>query len=222
MSTFALIPGAGGSAWYWHRVVPLLEEAGHKAIAVQLPAADERAGLTEYADCVVKAIGKRKVVVVAQSLGGFTAPLVCERVRVEALVFVNAMIPKPGERAGDWWGNTGSEKARVEAARKGGYPEKYDDFEYFFHDVPRKVTKEAFAHGHEQSGRVMKDPCNFESWPRVPIRVIAGRDDRFFPVEFQRRVARERLEIDIVEIRGGHLVSLSNPRGLAKSLEEVA
>ncbi len=29
MSTFVLIPGAGGAAWYWHRVVPLLRAAGH-------------------------------------------------------------------------------------------------------------------------------------------------------------------------------------------------
>ena len=31
--TYALIPGAGGSAWYWHRVAPLLPDA----IAIDLP-----------------------------------------------------------------------------------------------------------------------------------------------------------------------------------------
>ena len=36
--TFLLIPGAGGSAWYWHRVVAALEARGHEAIAVALPA----------------------------------------------------------------------------------------------------------------------------------------------------------------------------------------
>ena len=222
MSTFALIPGAGGDAWYWHRVVPLLEAAGHKAIAVDLPAGDDDARLEDYADRVVEAIGKRKVVVVAQSLGGFTAPLVCARVGVEALVFVNAMIPVPGEKAGDWWGNTGSEKARVAAAKRGGYPAKYEDLAYFFHDVPKKVTKEAYAHGHEQSSGMMSEPCRFKSWPRAPIRVIVGRDDRFFPLDFQRRVARERLGVKIVEIRGGHLVALSNPKGLVKALLEVS
>ena len=29
MSAYVLIPGAGGDAWYWHRVVPLLQAAGH-------------------------------------------------------------------------------------------------------------------------------------------------------------------------------------------------
>lgn len=60
MPTFVLIPGAGGVAWYWHRVVPLLEAANHEAIAVDLPGDDERAGLTAYADRVVEAIGARE------------------------------------------------------------------------------------------------------------------------------------------------------------------
>jgi len=218
VSTFAFIPGAGGAAWYWHRVTPLLDAAGHRAIAVDLPADDDDAGLDDYADRVVEAIGKRKAVVVAQSLGGFTAPLVCARAPVEALVFVNAMIPMPGEKAEDWGDNTGAGTARAAAARKGGYPAEFDDQTYFFHDVPKKVAKEAEAHDREQSGHMMEEPCRFKSWPRVPIHVIAGRDDRLFPVDFQRRVARERLGIEIVEIRGGHLVSLSNPKGLAKWL----
>ena len=44
-----LIPGAGGSAWYWHRVVPLLEQAGLAVIAVDLPADDPEADLLTYA-----------------------------------------------------------------------------------------------------------------------------------------------------------------------------
>src|SRR5262245_33429114 len=74
--SFVLIPGAGGAAWYWHRLVPLLCQAGHEAIAVDLPGDDETAGLPEYACLVADAIGDRgDVVLVAQSLGAFTAPL---------------------------------------------------------------------------------------------------------------------------------------------------
>ena len=50
--TYALIPGAGGSAWYWHRVVPLLPDA----IAIDLPADDDSAGLTTYFDRGVEAV----------------------------------------------------------------------------------------------------------------------------------------------------------------------
>jgi pimeloyl-ACP methyl ester carboxylesterase len=62
--TYVLIPGAGGSAWYWHRLVPELRRRGHDAVAVDLPAADDSAGLWEYADTLVNAVGDRDNVVV--------------------------------------------------------------------------------------------------------------------------------------------------------------
>lgn len=223
MSSFVLIPGAGGTAWYWHRVAPLLEEAGHEPIAVDLPGDDPKAGLDAYAEIVVRAVTDRKdVVLVAQSLGGFTAPLVCARVPVQALLFVNAMIPLPGETAGAWWGNTGSEQARREAAQRHGYTEEFDLEAYFLHDVPEDVVQAGAAHQRPEVEVVFRTPCRFETWPRIPCHVIAGKDDRFFPLDFQRRVARERLGLDAEAIPGGHLVALSNPRGLADRLMALA
>jgi pimeloyl-ACP methyl ester carboxylesterase len=219
MTSFILVPGAGGSAWYWHRVVPLLEQAGHEAIAVDLPGDDERAGLDVYADIVVRAIGARaRMLLVAQSLAGFTAPLVCARVAVRMLVLVNAMISVPNETAGDWWQNTGSLEARADAATRKGYGETFDLPTYFLHDVPEDVAHEGAGHQRPEAKIAFTQPCRFESWPEVPIRVVVGRDDRFFPSEFQERIARERLATGIDEIAGGHLVALSNPRGLADRL----
>lgn len=75
MATYVLIHGAGDSAWYWHLVADELRERGHDVVAVDLPCDDESAGLSEYADTVVDAIGDRtELVVVAQSFGAFTAP----------------------------------------------------------------------------------------------------------------------------------------------------
>ncbi|HEY6423284.1 MAG TPA: alpha/beta fold hydrolase [Pseudonocardiaceae bacterium] len=68
MPTWTLLPGAGGSAWYWHLLVTELLEPGHDVLAVELPAADDSPGLAEYADTVVDAIGN--VVLVAQSMAG--------------------------------------------------------------------------------------------------------------------------------------------------------
>jgi pimeloyl-ACP methyl ester carboxylesterase len=92
--TYVLIPGAGGAAWYWSRVVRLLEAAGHQAVAVDLPGDDESKGIREYADLVVAANGRDDVVLVAQSLGGFTAPLACERMDVRELVLVGVARPR--------------------------------------------------------------------------------------------------------------------------------
>ena len=225
-ATFVLVPGAGGSDWYWHRLVDELNRRGREAIAVALPAGDDAAGLTEYTDAVIEAIGGRTpVILVAQSMGAFTAPLVCDRVPVELLVLVNAMVPSSGESCGDWWANTDHAQARGELAARDGrsLEDDPDLLDTFFHDVPPDVTAEAMAMGApDQSGTPFGQPWPLERWPDVPTRALVGRDDRFFPAEFQRRLLRERLGISADEMPGGHLVALSQPRELADRLEAYA
>jgi pimeloyl-ACP methyl ester carboxylesterase len=221
MSSYLMIPGSGGLGWYWHRVVPLLEAAGHEAIAVDLPGPDPVAGLPEYTEIVLAAAGDRTdVVLVAGSLGGFTAPLVAARRPVTALFLVNAMIPVPGETPGDWWGDTGAPKARAEAAERGGYGTEFDQETYFLHDVPPEVLVGG-PEPQADADVVFASPCDFTAWPDVPIRVAAGRDDRFFPVDFQRQVARDRLNIEADVLPGGHLIALAQPEPLARYLLAV-
>ncbi len=222
MATFVLIHGAGDDSSYWHLVVPHLRDRGHEVVAVDLPCDDDSAGLSEYADAVVEAAGDRTdLVLVAQSMAGFTAPLVCERVPVDLMVLLAAMVPAPGESPGDWWDNTGWEQARHEQmARDGRDPvADIDVMADFFHDVPADVVAEAMARGERgQSGTPFEKPWPLAAWPDVPTRVLICRDDRFFPAELMRRVARERLGITPDEMDGGHLPAFSRPKDLADRL----
>ncbi len=227
MSVFALIPGAGGSAWYWHRVVAALSTRDHRAVAFELPAHDPTADFRRYADdCVgqwVAAAGpaaSSDTVVVGQSLGGFTAPLLAERLGAARIVLVNAMIPAPHETPAHWFATSGAQQARAALVDDEGRPfgADLDPLRDFFHDVPESVVAEAMSMGEpEQSDAILQCECPFESWP-APVTVITGRDDRFFPCDFQRRIAKERLGVDPTVIPGGHLVALSRPRELADAL----
>jgi hypothetical protein len=197
----------------------LLERAGHDAIPVDLPGDDETAGLPEYARLVRGAIGDRTdVVLVAQSLGAFTAALVADQVAVDALIFVNAMIPTPGETPGAWWTDTSWSEARTAAAERAGYSADFDLDVYFLHDVPPAVAAAGEPHQRPEADAVFSSMCNFGLWPSIPIRAVAGAEDRFFPPAFQRRVARERLGLEIDELPGGHLIALAQPRALADYL----
>ncbi|MFJ9612001.1 alpha/beta fold hydrolase [Kitasatospora sp. NPDC101176] len=227
MSTFALVPGADGHAWFWHRLVPELRARGHDAITMDLPGEDS-AGLEECAQAVVSAVEQHggltgPLVVVAQSLAGFSAPLVCGRlpVPVAQLVLLNAMVPVPGETAGQWWENTGQAAARsahAAATGRGADPE-FDMQADFFHDVPAEVTAEALSlGGSAPPAALFAQPWPLTHWPQVPTRFLQGRDDRFFPLEFQRRTVRERLGLEVEEVPGGHLAALSRPRELADAL----
>jgi pimeloyl-ACP methyl ester carboxylesterase len=215
VATFVLIHGAGDVGWYWHLVEAELHRRGHDSVAADLPCDDDSAGLGEYADVVADAIGGRtNLVVVAQSLGGFTAPLVCDRVAVQLLVLVAPMIPAPGEAPAEYWTNT---RYHDEAL------ERYDgDIALFYQDVPPDLAAEALRHSRTQSEARMGEPSPLKTWPDVPTRVLICRDDRLFPARFLRRVAQERLRVTPDEIDGGHTPALSRPNELADRLDAYA
>lgn len=217
MTTFLLLPGAGGEAWYWHRVVPELAARGHEPVAVDLPGDDETAGWAEYTALALQALGDRPdPVVVGQSMGAYTAALVCAVVTARRLVLVNPMIPAPGESAGAWWEATRQAEARAEAGYEG-----FDLERDFLHDIPADLRTELARGGRNQSDRSFAEAFPLEAWPEVPTTVLAGAEDRLFPLPFQRRVARERLGLDVVAVPGGHLNALSYPVEVAEALVEA-
>jgi pimeloyl-ACP methyl ester carboxylesterase len=224
VSTFVLIHGAGDGGWYWHLVEADLRARGHDVVAPDLPSDDESAGLAEYADSVVAAVGDRRdLVVVGQSFGGFTAPLVAARLPTDVLVFVTAMIPAPGEPPGDWWDNTGYSAAKnAQAARDGGLTGNDDPYVSFYHDVPRDLADEALRRERGQTGTPMGTPWPLDALPDVPTRFVLCTEDRFFPPDFFRRLVPERLGIAPDEIAAGHCVALSRPKELADKLAGYA
>ena len=130
---------------------------------------------------------------------------------------MNAMIPKPGETAGEWWDNTGAVEAREAAAQEGGYG-PFEESTYFLHDIDPELAAEGAPYQRPQAEAVFQSVCDFSGWPPIPIRVLAGNDDRFFPVELQRRVARDRLGVEVDVIAGGHLLPMAQPRLVADYL----
>jgi pimeloyl-ACP methyl ester carboxylesterase len=221
MATFALIHGGGDVGWYWHLVEAQLRLRGHDVVAPDLPGDNDDASLDDYADTVVDAIrGRGNLIVVGQSYGGFTAPLVADRVPVDVLVLVAGMIPAPGESPADWWTNTGhGEAVRVQARRDGGQTGSDDPFVAFYHDVPRALAEEALSKERGESETAYNSPWPLAAWPDVPTRFVLCTEDRVFPAEFMRRVVAERLGIVPDEIASGHCVGLSRPRELAVLLE---
>ena len=212
MASYALIHGAGDVGWYWHLVAAELRNRGHDTVAPDLPCENESAGLREYADTVVEAIGnRRKLVVVAQSFGAFTAPLLCERVPVDLLVLVAGLVPAPGEAPRDWWANTGYEPKR------GDWPD--DERSIFYHDVPPALAAEALDRSRGQSDTPGEEPWPLTAWPEVQTCFVLCRQDRLLPAEFLRRVVRDRLGIEPDEVDAGHCVALSRPEELAARLD---
>jgi pimeloyl-ACP methyl ester carboxylesterase len=211
MTSFAFIHGAGDVGWYWHLVEAELRSRGHTTVAPDLPIEDDAAGLDRYADVVIDAIdGRRDVIVVAQSFGGYVAPIVADRIGARLIVLVAAMVPRPGETADEMFRNTGWEPDRLG-----------DDnaIAVFYHDVPPELAELALAQERRQSDTPGAEPWPLVSWPDIPTRAIVGRNDRFFPCKWLRTVVRDRLGIAPDEIDSGHCPALSRPQELAGLLE---
>jgi len=222
MATYVLIHGAGSDSWYWHLVAPELRARGHEVVTPDLPCTDDSAGLSEYVDCIVRDVGERRhLIVVGQSMAGFTAPLVCERVPVSLLVLVAAMIPVPGETLGEWWGDTGHLRAlREQAVRDGRDPDApFDPVVMFLHDVPAELWAESERHARRQSGRPFRDAWPLSAWPQVPTKFVLCSRDRFFSAAFQRQQVSERLGIIPDALDCGHLPALVKPKELVELLE---
>src|SRR6476620_11163165 len=100
MKTFVLIHGSWHSAWNWHRVVPLLEKAGHQAIAVDLPGmgrdktpiAEVKMKNTVQALCAFLDDIPGKVILVGHSKNGIMISQVAEYRpgKIEKLVYLAA------------------------------------------------------------------------------------------------------------------------------------
>lgn len=209
MTTFAIVHGAGDVGWSWHLVSASLEAKGHTVIAPDLPTDDESKDLTDWASAVVAALPSTSdVVVVGHSFGGLVAPLVAAQVNASALIFVTAMLPKPGETPGDWWARTGYADSGLE--------------DQFWHDVPPDLAAEAQKRERGVSDAAMAKPWPLDALPDVPTHFILCTEDRFFTPEFMRRVVADRLGVEPLELAAGHCAQLSKPQELATLLAGFA
>jgi hypothetical protein len=226
MADFLLIPGAGSDPRVYNATIDALRELGNAAIAPALPLDDDAATPSDHADAVIEAAPDGdEVVVVAQSLGAFAGPLVADRISASLLILLAPMIPAPGETAGEWWENTGHPVAIAATLERHGPMGSWGQeavAEVFLHDVDPEVALANERYAGAPGSGMFGEPWPLEAWPAVPTRVLIPRDDRLFPLEFQRRIARERLGIEVDEMAGGHVPMLSRPRELAELLDELS
>jgi pimeloyl-ACP methyl ester carboxylesterase len=217
-----LLPAAGGALGVWEPVAQRLERRGVDAVAVDFAPAPQR-GLHDYvASGVAAAEGADRVVIGALSLGGFAAAMLAARLDTQRVILVNAMVPQPGETAGEWWDHVGfSEALRKNDLASGRDPDApFDVAEHFWNGLDDASVSALETEQAADGNLAFEQPCDFDAWA-VPVDVYSGDDDRFFPPEFQRRVAIERLGVVPVLVPGGHVVTVSQADYFADVFERA-
>lgn len=232
MSAFALVHGAWHGAWCWERLAPELEARGHRVVAVDLPCDDATATFDTYADTVVRALDaevvEEQVVVVGHSLAGFTIPLVAAHRPVRRLVYLCALVPIPGRSFAE---QLELEPNSLLPEYRAGLSDPDDEGRtswkdeaiarnVFYADCDEGDARAAFERLRPQARTPYAEPCPIGRFPPIPCTYVVCAEDRMVNPELSRRVARKRLDADLVELPGSHSPFLSRPVELAAVLHE--
>jgi pimeloyl-ACP methyl ester carboxylesterase len=107
VATYVLVHGAWLGGWCWQKVAPLLEEEGHRVVALDLPGHGDDStavsGMTLAANvkCIRDAVeaADERVILVGHSIGGIAITQVAEEVpaRIAKLAYVSAFLPQDGQ-----------------------------------------------------------------------------------------------------------------------------
>lgn len=227
MTTFGLIHGSWHGAWCWEPLAAELDERGHSAAAVDLPWEDWDAGHDAAVDVVVDALADAgdDVVLVGHSLGATLLPVVAARRPVRQLVFVCPLVPRPGRALDDvldiepdtFTGRWRTFTRTVHDDGSVSWPVE-PAIEVFYHDCEPARAQWAAGQLRRQVWTISREASPMTAWPDTDYQLIYTADDRVISPRWAVDVAREVLEVEPVELAGGHSPMLSRPAELADAL----
>ena len=232
-----LVHGAWGGAWIWRRVLAPLRAAGHEVHAVTLTGDGERAHLrdrgislqTHVADVVglVQAEELQQAVLVGHSYGGQVITGAADRLlqpggqSVAALVYVDAMVPLPGEGWGDKH-DPATVAARQTAAAQ------HD------HALPPPDPRDFGIEGADRDWLLRRqvphpfgpyrDPLQFDGarWAALPRTFIDCTQPAYPTIAAMRERVRRLPGFEVVEMATGHCPMVTEPEALVRLLLRAA
>jgi pimeloyl-ACP methyl ester carboxylesterase len=226
MSLFCLVHGSTQDPRGWDLLIPKLEALGHDTIVVDLPADQPGASATVYADRIADSLDSSNkpsdAILVAHSASGLFLPLVPAKRPVARLVFLAAVIPAIGKSLID---QVRSDPDMMNPDWRGKNPIEDDRaaMEFLFHDCSPEVARWAMTTRRLMMARqAMLEVFPIDHWPAVPCCSIVCGGDRTIQPAWSRRMARERLGVQPIELEGGHCPHVSRPASLAEALHAIS
>ena len=232
MTTFALIHGAWHGAWCWDPLIPELERRGHRAVAVDLPCDDPAATTMDNAKLVADSLADATsaaeaddVVVVGHSLGGITAIVVPLLRPVRKVVLLAALVPRPGRSLRDVMASepdTNTDEFNAVPRHIGDRGAVSWDPEiaasFFYRACDPATAQWAASKLRTQVWTTIREPCPLDKWPDCELASIICTEDELLTPAWSRRIARDVLGVEPLELPGGHFPMLAIPTQLADSL----
>jgi pimeloyl-ACP methyl ester carboxylesterase len=234
MKTFVLIHGSWHSAWNWHRVVPMLEKAGHTAIAIDLPGmgrdktpiAEVRFETTVQEICQLLDTVEGQVILVGHSKNGIMISQVAEYRpdKIEKLVYLAAYLIPNGKSQGEYSAQDTQGWLKpyvtVDTATQSTtlQPEIYR--EGLYHDCEDHIAELAklllSAESMESGGALLQ--LTDENFGRVPRVYIECTEDRAVTPFIQQKMYTELPCERVYSLPTSHSPFFSQPEALVAIL----
>jgi Alpha/beta hydrolase family len=222
VATFVLLHGAWQDSTCWDLAAERLEGLGHFAVTPDLPLHDPEAGYRQRAMPAIEAVdgARGEVILVAHSQSSALGPLVVDRCPVSLLVYLCPRMggiglpddAPPPFREGFPFPPALTDGATAwdpEVAKRVMYPR-----------LPPESAEQLAR--HLQPMAMPPDEYPLEEHPDIASALIYATEDEFFEPAFERFVARELLDVDPIELSGGHFQMVEDPDRLATLLDRLA
>ncbi len=238
MKTFILIHGSWHSSWNWHKVIPLIEKNGHRAIAIDLPGMGrdktsiKEVKLKSTVEKICKLIDSvdGKVILVGHSKNGIMISQTAEYRpdKIEKLVYLAAYLIPNGKTQKEYsvQDTGGVLKPYVtmndELNAHTLKPEIYK--EGLYHDCDDNITELAkllLSHEPVESGITPLHLTGI-NYGRIPRIYIECTEDRAVTPIIQKMMYRDTKCEKVYTMAASHSPFFSMPRELTDILCEIA
>lgn len=219
-TSIVLVHGAVSDGSMWNKVIPILTDAGHRIIAVQLPlhSLEDDIATVERA---IELFGGRTTLV-GHSYGGVVITNAgYNNSNVTGLVYLAALAPDEGETGNDFFEQLPKEYLKVFAENtaldSAGFlyfkPDKFH--ELFAHDVDPAETDIWAAVQKPFNQSIGIEKSGPPAWKQLPSWYQISENDRLIPPDIQRSYA-ERMNATTITLKSSHASLLSYPDEIAK------
>lgn len=221
--TFGLVHGAWHGAWCWNKLNPELEARGHEVVAADLPIDDPNSTFDDHAEIVTDSLrGKENIVLVGHSRGGNIIPRVAGIIAVEKMIFLcgafHATLTEEQSKEGQNAPPSAMPEFTSGIIPVGNNLATYDAAkarDIFYQDCSEEDATWAIGNLRLQRRAV---EGRLQTWPDVLAEYVLCQEDRVISPEWSRFAARQWLDVEAIEIPGGHSPFLSRPELLADTL----
>jgi Alpha/beta hydrolase family len=222
MSDFVLIHSTGEAPTCWQRLSSALELQGHRTHPVDLPVDQPQLLADDYATIVREQVGHvAEPIVLAHSGSGLLLPAASKALKARHRVWLAAWVPSLHASAIEEMRANSAEKFNPDWIGKDPTKDPSVAINFLYHDCNEATiewaltTRRLFMPSAVYNQRIPLDDD-------IPSSYIVASEDRTIRPDWQRRMARERLRVNPLEIATGHLPHVSAPEKLAQLLAEVA